>query len=215
MDVVIVGAGGHGKVVLEILRAAGLHRPVGFLDADPSLAGTSVNGVPVLGAINFIPRLKQQKVKGAIVAIGDNRVRQAYAKTLAEHGLELVNAIHPSAVVSPTAKVGHDVVIAAGAIISADVTLADSVICNTGCIVDHECEIGEAAHVAPAVALAGRVRVGPMAFIGIGAKVIPCLSVGEGSIVGAGAVVIRDVPPHVTVVGTPARAIRGRTSPQS
>jgi UDP-perosamine 4-acetyltransferase len=101
MDTVIIGAGGHGKVVLDILRAAGTHKPVGFIDADVALAGTTVGGLPVFGPANLLPKLRQQKVKGAIVAIGDNRVRRSYAARLLEHGFELVNAIHPKACVHP------------------------------------------------------------------------------------------------------------------
>src|SRR5436190_11430957 len=117
MQVLIVGAGGHGKVVLDILRTGGKYKPIGFLDADPSLVGTQIAGLPVLGPLNALPRLRQQhKVSAAIVAIGDNRTRVRYAKLLAEQGVELVNAVHPSAVVSATAVLGVNVVVAAGAV---------------------------------------------------------------------------------------------------
>ncbi|CAN5654933.1 acetyltransferase [soil metagenome] len=209
MDVVIIGAGGHGKVVLDILRAASSSkiRAVGFLDADPALLGTAVNGLPVLGPIHHISKLRQQKVSGAIVAIGDNRARFTYARYLLDEGLELISAIHPSAVVSSTARTGRNVVIAAGAIVCTDAQIGDSVILNTGCIVDHECEIGEAAHICPGVALAGRVRIGAGAFVGLGARVIQCRTVGEHATIGAGAVVIEDIPADVTAVGVPARVM--------
>jgi UDP-perosamine 4-acetyltransferase len=207
MDVLILGAGGHGKVVLDILRAAGEHRVVGFIDADRSLAGTSVGGVPVLGAPNLLPKLRA-KAKGAIVAIGDNHTRRSYAAVVREHGLELINAIHPAAVVSPSAKLGRNVAICAGAVVCVEASVGDSVIVNTGAVIDHECEVGEAVHVCPGALLAGRVRLGPAAFIGMGAKVIQCLAVGPGAVVGAGAVVIDEVPAGATVVGVPARAIK-------
>src|SRR3954451_1192383 len=95
MDVIIAGAGGHGRVVLDILRAAGEHTVVGFLDANGDLHGTEVAGVPVLGHLNLLPKLKAKGVAGAVVAIGDNRVRRSYAEKFAAAGLELVNAIHP------------------------------------------------------------------------------------------------------------------------
>lgn len=208
MDVVIIGAGGHGRVVLDILRAANLHRPIAFVDADPSLAGTIVAGVPVAGQANLLPKLRSQKVKGAIIAIGDNRARVRYARMASEQGFELINAIHPSAVVSPTAKIGHNIVIAAGAVIGTEADLSDSVLVNTSAVIDHECRIGEGAHLCPAAALAGRVRVGEGAFIGLGCRIIQCLTVGEHAIVGAGAVVIRDVPAFATVVGVPANVIK-------
>lgn len=208
MDCVIIGAGGHGKVVCDILRAAGGVRITGFLDADPSLAGKTVAGLNVLGPINLLPKLRQKKVRAAIVAIGDNRARDKYARLVVEQGLELISAIHPAATISQSATIGKNVVVAAGAIICTDAKLADSVIANTGCIIDHECEIGTAAHICPGAALAGRVRVGEMAFIGLGARILPCRSVSAGAIVGAGAVVTQDVTSPCTVVGIPARPIR-------
>ena len=205
MEIIIAGAGGHGRVVLDILRAAGKHTIAGFLDANQDLHGAQIGGVTVLGALNLLPKLKSKGVRGAIVAIGDNRVRRSYAKKLAAAGLELINAIHPSAVISPTAKLGHNVVIAAGAIVCTEARICDSVIINTAAVVDHECEVGEAVHVAPGVRLAGRVGVGEEAFIGIGANVLPCLKIGEQAIVGGGALVRKDVPAGATVVGVPAR----------
>ncbi|MGA2232718.1 MAG: acetyltransferase [Tepidisphaeraceae bacterium] len=207
MDVLIIGAGGHGKVVLDILRSAGLHRPVGFLDAAPGLNGTSVGGLPVLGQVNLLPKLKS-KARGAIVAVGDNRARASYCQLLRQEGYELVNALHPSATISAAARLGNNVVVAAGAVVGTDSELADAVIVNTSAIIDHECQIGLSAHICPAAALAGRVTVGELAFVGLGSRVIQCLSLGRQCVIGAGAVVIRDIPDFATAVGVPARIIK-------
>lgn len=213
MEVVIAGAGGHGRVVLDILRAAGTHTVHGFLDANQDLHGTQVDGVPVVGHLNLLPKLKAKGVGGAIVAIGDNRVRRSYAQKLSAAGLELVNAIHPSATVSPNVTVGRNVMIAPGVIVCVGAAIGDSVILNTGAKVDHECEIGEAVHLAPGVTLAGRVRVGEGAFVGIGANVLPCLTIGAHAVVGGGALVREDVPPGATAVGVPARVIKAPGGP--
>lgn len=208
MQIVIIGAGGHGKVVLDILRAAGEYEPAGFVDSSPGRAGGTIGGLPIFGPANVLPKLWQRNIRAAIVAIGDSRARQQYAAVLREHRFELINAIHPTASISPTATLGRNVVVAAQAAICTDARIGDSVILNTASVVDHECEIGDGAHICPGAHLAGRVRVGQAAWVGLGANVIQCLSIGEHSIVGAGAVVIRDVPAHATVVGVPARVIR-------
>ena len=214
MKLVIVGAGGHGKVVLDILRAQGLVEPVGFVDAAAGLAGTTVGGLPVVGSANVLPKLRQQNVRKAIVAIGDWRPRQQYATLLREHGFELVNAIHPTASISPTAKLGSNIVVAAQAAICTEAVIGDSVIVNTGAVVDHECQVGEAAHICPGAHLGGRVRIGAGAWIGLGADVIQCLTIGDRAVVGAGAVVIRDVPARVTIAGNPARIIKSAPAEQ-
>jgi sugar O-acyltransferase (sialic acid O-acetyltransferase NeuD family) len=207
-DVIIIGAGGHGKVVLDILLAEGEYRPVGFVDNNPSLLDSYVCGLPVLGPINALPRLKRQKIRHAIIAIGDNRQRLAQREFVDRDGVRLVNAVHPTAYVSPKATLGRGVVVAPVAKIVVEAKIGDLAIVNTGAIVDHECDVGEGAHVCPGAVLAGRVRVGRGAFIGIGAQVIQCRSVGDFAVVGAGAAVIHDVPDGATAVGVPANVIK-------
>jgi sugar O-acyltransferase (sialic acid O-acetyltransferase NeuD family) len=213
METLIIGAGGHGKVVLDILLAQGKYRPIGFVDADPKLTGTRVGGLPVFGGIHLLNKLKSQhRLRFAIIAIGDNRARCAYVKTVEDHGLELINAIHPTATVSSSAVLGRNVVIAAQAVVCTEARLADLVIINTSAIVDHECEIGPGAHICPGANLAGRVRIGGSAFVGLGANIIQCLTIGDGATIGAGAVVLRDIPPGATAVGVPARIIKSTPS---
>lgn len=204
----IVGAGGHGRVVLDILLSARSCRVVGFLDSNPALHGRRMDGLPVLGDLAALPGLRAQGVRRAVVAIGDNGVRRAFTHRIADSGLELINAVHPSAHLAHNVNLGRNVVIAAGALVCAHCQIGDSVILNTGCIVDHETMIGTAVHVCPGVKLAGRVVVQSGAFIGIGATVLQGLRIGCEAVVGGGAVVIDDVEPMSTVVGVPARVVR-------
>ena len=211
-DVVIIGAGGHGKVVLDILQAQGKYRVAGFLDANASLAESYVCGVPVLGQINALPRLKRQKIRRAIIAIGDNKARLAQVADVEAAGMELVSAVHPTAFVSSRAKVGRGVVVAPKASIVTEAVIGDLVIVNTAAVVDHECVVGDGAHICPGAVLAGRVRVGRGAFVGIGANVIQCRTVGEFAVIGAGAVVIDDVRDGAKMIGVPARPMRTITT---
>lgn len=210
MDILLIGAGGHGKVVLDIVQCQAKHRVVGFLDADPQLHGTTVGGIEVLGGLNLLHKLRQQKVRGVIVSIGDNRVRHQCAAEAVAATLELVSAVHPAATVAASATIGRNVVIAAAAIVCTDASVGDSTIINTAASVDHECHLGQAVHVAPGARLAGRVRVEDFAFVGLGAAVIQCLTIGLRSIVGAGSVVLKDVPADTTVVGVPAQILKRR-----
>jgi sugar O-acyltransferase (sialic acid O-acetyltransferase NeuD family) len=205
----IIGAGGHGKVVLDILQSGQQYRPVGFIDADPKLAGTTVGNLTVFGAVHLLGRLiAQHRIAAAIIAIGDNRARSSYAGAVDQHRLPLINAIHRSAVVSPGVQLGRNVVIAANAVVCTESKIGDFTIINTAATVDHECEIGPAVHVCPGAHLAGRVRVDANAFIGLGANIIQCLRLGTGAIIGAGAVVLTDVPAGATAVGVPARIVK-------
>lgn len=212
----IFGAGGHGRVVLDVLANASREcaegdgvEVVGFIDSERAIMGRRIDGVRVLGTMDDVPRLREELgVEVGIVAIGDNGVRRAFAEKLEAMGIELINAIHPSANIARNASLGKNIVVAAGALVSAHCQIGDSVILNTGCIVDHESLIGTATHVCPGARLAGRVTVESGGFVGIGATIIQNIRVGYEAVVGAGAVVIADVEPMSTVVGVPARPIK-------
>jgi sugar O-acyltransferase (sialic acid O-acetyltransferase NeuD family) len=212
MDMIILGAGGHGRVVLDIIQQARQHKPVGFLDNNKALHGRRVDGLPVLGGLECLPDLHQRGITAAVVAIGDNGIRRAMADTLEQGGFELINAIHPSAQLATNVTVGKGVVIAAGALICAHCQIGDYAILNTGCIVDHESMIGTATHVCPGVRLAGHVTIESGAFLGIGATVVQNIRIGFEAIVGAGSVVVQNVDPMTTVVGVPARVTKASPS---
>lgn len=207
--VFILGAGGHGRVVLDILIQAGQHEVVGFLDNNAEVNGRRVDGIPVLGGIGDIERLVElHQATGIVIAVGDNGARRGLARSVQRMGLNLVSAIHPAATLATTAIFGRNVVIAAGAVVCANCQIGDSVILNTGCIVDYQSMIGEGAHLCPGVRVAARVKIEAGAFLGIGAIIVPNTMIGYEAVVGAGAVVTRSVEPLATVVGSPARAVK-------
>lgn len=206
---VILGCGGHGRVVLDVLRRAGAFEVTGFVDSNPAMLGRRIDGVRVIGQPDDLRTIRDKHgITRAIVAVGDNGVRRHFGERLSSLGFELINAIHPSANIATNATIGRNVVIAAGALVCAHCQIGDSVILNTGCIIDHETLVGTATHVCPGARVAGRVTIESGAFIGIGATVIQSLRVGYDAVIGAGAVVVRDVPPMTTVVGVPAREIK-------
>ena len=205
MKIAIIGAGGHGRVVLDILRNNHQFEVVGFIDSNSQLHGSYIDDIPVIGDMAELEWFTSRGIGGAIVAIGDNDTRCKFAKIVSSYNISLINAIHPSASIARTAKIGKNVVIAQGSNICAHAIVEDSVICNTGCIIDHESIISEGAHICPGTKLAGHVMVHPKAFIGIGSTVIQNTIIGQSATVGAGAVVLHDVEPETTVVGVPAR----------
>lgn len=200
--VVIIGGGGHAKVVIESLRASGKTVAV-IVDADPT--PREVLGVPVVGDDLALADLRGQGFAELFVALGSNRLRQKLGDKARALGFTLVNAIHPSAVISPSARIGEGVAVMAGVAINADSRIGDLAIINTGAVVDHDCDLGVACHVGPASALAGGVTIGERAFLGVGARVIPGVSIGADTILGAGGVVVRDLPDAVVAIGVPAQ----------
>jgi UDP-perosamine 4-acetyltransferase len=202
--IVIVGAGGHAKVCIELLHSMGerIAYCVGGRESPDQCVG-----IPVLKGDENLGRLRKADYSRIFVAIGSNSLRQRLAATAGEMGFQLVNAISPHAVISPTARLGAGIAVMAGAVINADATIADLAIINTGATVDHDCKIGKSAHIAPQSALAGGVVVGSLSFLGIGCKVIPEVKIGDRVTVGAGGVVISNIIDGATAVGVPARVI--------
>lgn len=206
MRILILGAGGHAQVIADAVQrareAGAVWEVVGFLDDNPALAGQVRLGLPILGSISTLARHHHD---GCIIGIGDNRLRRRIFHQLRAQGEQIVTIIHPRAVIAPDVRVGAGAVIFAGVVVNTGATVGENAILNTGCTVDHHNIIADHAHVAPGAHLGGDVRIGEGAFIGIGATVMPQRCVGAWSVVGAGALVHRDVPGGVTAIGVPAR----------
>ena len=190
----LYGASGHAKVIIDILEASRV-RVDGLIDDNPNI--DQLRGYPV--------RHIFAKESPFIISIGNNEIRKRVAERLqTSYG----KAIHPSAILSPTAKMGDGTVVMQGAIIQADANVGKHCIINTGASVDHECVIGDYVHVSPHATLCGNVHVGEGSWIGAGTTVIPNLSIGKWCVIGAGSVITEDIPDHVLAFGNPCRIIR-------
>lgn len=209
--VVVIGSGGHAKVVIELLRAEGKYQILGCTGLAET--GFVLGDIPVLGTDTVLPAVLAKGVRNAFVAIGDNHLRLRLLAQVSEMGFELINAVSPNAVVSPSATLGRGIAIMAGAVINASAQIGDGAIINTNAGVDHDCRIGNGAHIGPGSALAGNVKVERESFLGIGTCVLPGVRIGNRVIIAAGSVVIRDIPDDVTAMGVPARIVSDVKTP--
>lgn len=204
---VILGSGGHAKVVVELLRSAGVYEPVGCV-GPPTESSDCIAGVPWLGDDGCLPELLRDGIGCAFVGLGDNALRHRLMTHVIQLGFELASAISCSASISAAARLGRGIAVMPQANIGPDATLDDGVIVNSGASVDHDGILGKCSHLGPGATLAGFVRLGHQAFVATGASVIPNIQVGDRSVIGAGSVVVRDIPPDVIAFGTPARVRR-------
>jgi UDP-N-acetylbacillosamine N-acetyltransferase len=205
VDLVIWGASGHARVVIDAVRLDGRFRPVALLDDRPDGARPDeLDGVPVIGGRECLAELRARGVSSLIVAFGKCEPRLAAADTALAAGFALATIVHPRATIARNATIGAGSFVAAGAVINPGTTIGSSVIVNTSASIDHDCTIGDGAHICPGVVIAGSVTVGRAAWLGVGCVVSNGLAIGTGSTVGAGAVVIRDIPAGVVAYGVPA-----------
>jgi sugar O-acyltransferase (sialic acid O-acetyltransferase NeuD family) len=206
---IVLGAGGHGKVVADVVSLMEGYEILGFLDADDRLWGREVAGLPVLGGDDRMRDLPPGT--WFVVGIGSVRnavPRMAVFERASGQGLAPAQAIHPSATVARSATIGPGCALMAGSVVNPGATLGANVIINTGAIVEHDCRVGDHTHVATGARMSGEVTIGRAAHVGAGATILQQVTIGDHAVVGAGAVVIRDVPAGATVVGVPARPIR-------
>jgi sugar O-acyltransferase (sialic acid O-acetyltransferase NeuD family) len=204
---VVFGAGGHAKVVIDIIERQGTYEIAGLLDDGLKHQGKRFFGYPMLGTRAELPALFSAQIRHAIVTIGDNASRAAVAAYLDQHGWRFASAVHPRASIGRGVKIGPGSVVMAGCVVNADAYLGGQVIINTGATVDHDCRIEDAVHIAPGCHLCGGVSVGQGSLVGAGTTVTPGVKIGNRVIVGAGSTVIRDVADGARVSGSPTRPL--------
>ncbi|GGJ11273.1 pilus assembly protein [Alicyclobacillus cellulosilyticus] len=206
--IIVLGGGGHARVLLEALCAAGVS-VLGFTVAEPDTGPSHIGGVPCLGTDEVLAHYLPSEIElvNGVGGAGDTAARIRVYKRFVDLGFQFATVIHPSAVVASSVEIGRGVQVMAGAVVQPGARIGDNAIVNTRASVDHDCDVGPHAHIAPGVTLCGGVRVGLGSHIGAGATVIQNVCIGQWCLVGAGALVLRDVPDGRKVYGVPAKEV--------
>ncbi len=203
-EIFLFGAGGHAKVVLDIIEKQGLYQVVSIFDDNDSLENQGFCGYRIAGGRSRLLSARDSlEITTGIVAVGDNINRMEVASWMYRSGFDLISAVHPSCQIGHGVHIGSNTVVMAGTVINSDSYIGDSVIVNTAASIDHDCSIGNGVHIGPGCRLCGNVAVGSGALLGVGTVVIPGIRIGERSIIGAGSVVVKDIPNGVVAKGTP------------
>lgn len=206
---VIIGAGGHGRVVADCAQQAGYHKNIFFLD--DSVAERKHNAAwEIKGAVSDWVRYSQEA--DFIVALGSNLLRAEILTQLQAAKASIATIIHPTAAISEHCQIGKGVVVFANTVVNIGTEIADGCIINTAATIDHDCHIAAFSHISPGANLAGGVHVGRMSWLGIGCSVIEYVSIGENCQVGAGAVITQNTKSNFLYLGVPAKAIRSLQS---
>lgn len=207
-ELLLFGAGGHGKVALDTARA-GSWNVVAMADGAPSRRGEAVlrTAVDVIGVEAAIACCREKRAL-AVVSVGDNRQRRLLYTSFLVAGIEMATLVHPAAAVSVDARLGAGTVVFAGAVVQAEADVRENAIVNTASSVDHDCVIGAHSHVGPGVHMGGASHLGRGAHLGVGTSMRDGVTVGDWSVVGLGAAIVSDVPDNVVAYGCPARVIR-------
>jgi sugar O-acyltransferase (sialic acid O-acetyltransferase NeuD family) len=204
----VYGAGGHGKVVGDILVSRGESEFAGFVDDREELWGAKVIGFSVFGGGEWVRQEALHSPVAIALGVGEGRSRHLVAERCSRWGIEILTLVHPAATLSQFAQLGSGTIVAAGAIINPDARVGVGAIVNTGAVIEHDVEIGDFAHLAPNASMGGASHLGSFSHLGLGAIVLQGVHVGWHTVVGAGAVVTKSLPDQVVAVGVPARIHR-------
>lgn len=210
-NIIILGAGGFGREVLDILIAQNKiserWKILGFIDENPKLKGKVLNGYPVLGSFDWFSKADTKETI-VVCAIGDNVSKKKVVEKAKSLGLKFANVVHPSVVMTDFVTLGEGVIICAGCILTNQITIGNHVIINLDVTIGHDAIIKDFCTLSPGVHISGRNKIGEGANIGTGAVTIQGITIGRWSIIGAGAVIAQDIPDRVVAVGIPAKPIK-------
>ena len=199
--ILILGAGGHGKVVAEIASLMNQWDEIAFLDDNQEIK--KVNGVNVIGSLSTFSIYKEE-YEYAFVAIGNNKFRMDLIDNLLTHGFKIPILIHPFTAISENVKIDKGTVVMAGAVINTNTTIGKGCIINTSSSIDHDCILEDGVHISPGTHVGGTVSIGKCTWICIGSSIVNNITIGKDVIIAAGAVVTKNVPDNIMVAGIPA-----------
>lgn len=199
MNILIIGAGGHSKVIIDIIRELGNYNIIGIYDDNKT---GYFSGIKIIGKI---AEINNKKSEYFIIGIGNDKIRKKIAEEYNQ--LKWATLIHPKTIIAKTAIIKEGTVICAGAIIQTEVEVGKHCIINTNCNIDHESIIGDYCSICPSSTICGQVKVGESSFVGANSTIIQSIEIGKECIIGAGSVVIRNIPNNSKAVGNPAKNI--------
>lgn len=205
--IVILGGGGHARVLIDLIRVVNEYEIAGILDSRLNKEDT-IAGIPIVGGDDMLHGLFSDGITLACIgvgSVGDNSIRKRLYEKVKQVGFAVPCLVHPKAVTSDGSRICEGVQVMAGTVIQSNAFIGENSIINSGAIVDHDCVVGKHVHISPGAVLSGGVILGERVFIGAGATVIQGVKIGSNALVSAGAVVIRDVPDGAKVMGVPAK----------
>jgi UDP-perosamine 4-acetyltransferase len=213
IKVIGLGAGGHASVILDLIESLpkAPYEVVGLLDSDGRRHGSLFQGMKILGDDTLLPELRRNGIASCFIGLGSvgrTAARRRIYELAEKQDFDVVPLVHPTAIVAKSVLLGRGCCVMAGAIINPGARIGRNVCVNTGAIIEHDCRIGDHAFIAPGAVLAGGVQVGVGAFVGLRAGVKQGCSLGDESLIGGGAMVVRDVAARSVVAGVPARSIQ-------
>jgi|SRR5699024_1015640 len=204
-NLIIIGNGGHSKVVQDIVKAQNKYSIYAVLD--DAIEDTVINNDIIFSNIDFLNQLDKENFF-YVIAIGNNQIRKKIVKKIDVSNERYATVIHPSAIISESSKISYGTLVMPKVVINANTLIGNHCIINTNATIEHDNKLESFVHVSPGTILSGRVKIGSETHLGSGTVVIPNINIGSESIIGAGTVITKDIPNNVTAVGVPAKIIK-------